>query len=195
MSPVRRSSKLLACVLRQYAGAGTSAPRSARGPGAMCAGIRRGAPVAPQGTASPAMRGATGGGKTSAPQHQTAPKHCFRPLRPARHRHAPNPILGQIGGKNLRRSGSAGVGRKFGICLWQTPQNRPQMIDPAESTDFTVVFMVVFGVFAAGGPSQGRTLRLAVQFCTPPRGESEPQRLEKGARSGSPHVAAALTLA
>ena len=38
-------------------------------------------------------------------------------------------------------------------------------------------------------------MRLAVQFCTPPRGGSELQRLEKSARSGSPHVAAALTLA
>ena len=38
-------------------------------------------------------------------------------------------------------------------------------------------------------------MRLAVQFCTPPRGGSEPQRLERSARSGSPHVAAALTLA
>ena len=49
--------------------------------------------------------------------------------------------------------------------------------------------------FSAGGPARGRPLQLAVQFCTPPRGGSEPQRLEKSARSGSPHVAAALTLA
>ena len=59
----------------------------------------------------------------------------------------------------------------------------------------TVVFTVVFCVSGAGCPSRGQPLRLAVQFCTPPRGGSEPQRLEKSARSGSPHVAAALTLA
>ena len=53
-----------------------------------------------------------------------------------------------------------------------------------------------------GGPStqyastQGRPLRLAVQFRAPPRGGSEPQRLkeERNFRLG-PHVAAALTLA
>ena len=59
----------------------------------------------------------------------------------------------------------------------------------------TVVFTVVFCGFGAGCPSRGQPLRLAVQFCAPPRGGSEPQRLERGARSGSPHVAAALTLA
>ena len=45
-----------------------------------------------------------------------------------RHRHAPNPILGRILGANLRRSGSAGGGRKIGMCLWQTPKDRPQMV-------------------------------------------------------------------
>ena len=76
------------------------------------------------------------------------------------------------------------VGIYVGLCLFERFLGR-----------FTVVFTVVFCVISAGGPSRGRPLRLAVQFCTPPRGGSEPQRLEKSARSGSPHVAAALTLA
>ena len=43
-------------------------------------------------------------------------------------------------------------------------------------------FTVVFCGSSAGGPSRGQPLRLAVQFCTPPRGGSEPQRLKRSAR-------------
>ena len=56
------------------------------------------------------------------------------------------------------------------------------------SRRLAVVFNGCFLWFRRRWPPRGRPLRLAVQFCTPPRGGSEPQRLERGARSGSPHA-------
>ena len=83
------------------------------------------------------------------------------------------------------------------------------MISPPHASPFTVTLLQLrfcrfffntvkrlrLFFFRPGAPPRGQPLRLAVQFCTPPRGGSEPQRLERGARSGSPHVAAALALA
>ena len=108
--------------------AGTSAPRSSRGRRATSHG--RGAPATGTGGgAGPPARGAPPAANFfRAPHAQNLHRNTIFGHCAPRHRHAPDPILGRILGANLRRSGSAGGGRKIGMCLWQTPKDRPQMV-------------------------------------------------------------------
>ena len=108
-------------------GSGTSAPRSSRGRRATSHG--RGAPATGTGGSGPRPEGPRRRRNFFEPRmHKNCTENTIFGHCAPRHRHAPNPILGRILGANLRRSGSAGGGRKIGMCLWQTPKDRPQMV-------------------------------------------------------------------
>ena len=126
----------------QIWGAGTSAPRSSRGRRATSHG--RGAPATGTGGgAGPPARGAPPAANFfRAPHAQKLHRNTIFGHCAPRHRHAPDPILGRILGANLRRSGSAGGGRKFGMCLWQTPKHRPQMMSKCGTLTCTVTSSV-----------------------------------------------------